>query len=364
MVRLIDLKQLHSSIEEKLLGAVQRVIESGWYIGGEEVRSFEMAFAQYIGVEHCVGCANGTDALEIILRAYDIGPGDEVIVPAMTWVSDAEAVCLIGAKPIFADVLPNEYTLDPAQVLRLVNHNTKAIIAVHLYGMPCRMDELVELAGSRNLIVIEDCAQSHGAEYMKKKVGGIGHAAAFSFYPTKNLGALGDGGAITTNDPDLAHRVRLIADHGQPRRDEHVFLGRNSRLDPIQAAVLNVKLHYLDEWNGFRQKFASDYQQALNGLYDFTRPVDGIKHVYHQFVVETENREQLRQKLDEAHIETGIHYPRPLNKMEYFGDYVSCPNSEILSERILSLPVHPALDFSDVEHVVEYLSYNSSKTVR
>ncbi len=344
MIKFLDLKALHAPIQDELSEAVQRVVASGWYIGGEEVRQFEEDFASYLKVGHCIGCASGTDALELILRAFGIGPGDEVIVPAMTWVSDAEAVKLVGATPVFADVLENEYTIDPRSISGQITERTRAIIAVHLYGLPCRMTEIMELAKKRDIKVIEDCAHSHGATLGGMKTGGLGDAAALSFYPTKNLGALGDAGAVTTNDPAVAEKIRLLSDHGQPTRDKHVLIGKTSRLDPIQAAVLNVKLKYLDQWNEVRASNARHFLEALQdtGL-KLPYVPEGVTHVYHQFVIQSKQRNRLRDYLLTQGIETAIHYPKALPDLPIYnceryraGDF---PVSERLSQTALSLPI-------------------------
>ena len=344
MIKFLDLKALHAPIQDELSEAVQRVVASGWYIGGEEVRQFEEDFASYLKVGHCIGCASGTDALELILRAFGIGPGDEVIVPAMTWVSDAEVVKLVGATPVFADVLENEYTIDPRSISGQITERTGAIIAVHLYGLPCRMTEIIELAKKRDIKVIEDCAHSHGATLGGVKTGGLGDAAAFSFYPTKNLGALGDAGAVTTNDTAVAEKIRLLSDHGQPMRDEHMLIGKTSRLDPIQAAVLNVKLKYLDQWNEVRASNARHFLEALQdtGL-KLPYVPEGVTHVYHQFVIQSKQRNRLRDYLLTQGIETAIHYPKALPDLPIYnceryrsGDF---PVSERLSQTALSLPI-------------------------
>ena len=356
MIKFLDLKRLHAPIQHELDEAIARVVASGWYIGGEEVDLFEEAFVHYLGVKHCVGCANGTDALELILRAYNIGPGDEVIVPAMTWVSDAEAVSLVGAQPVFADILENEYTIDPKSILGKITAKTKAIIAVHLYGLPCRMDEIMELAKTHGLVVIEDCAQAHGAEYKGTKVGGLGDVAAFSFYPTKNLGALGDAGAVTSNDPAVAARVRLLSNHGQPKRDQHLLVGKTSRLDPVQAAVLGVKLNHLDRWNGLRISNARYLQAALYGsILTVPSIPGGCEHVFHQFVIQLGGRDTFRRHLMMNGIETALHYPHALPQLPAYkqrgytaGDF---PMAEKLAREAVSLPI--LVDKSDLDRLVE-----------
>ncbi|MEM9300397.1 MAG: DegT/DnrJ/EryC1/StrS family aminotransferase, partial [Bacteroidota bacterium] len=356
MISLIDLNKLHGPIQKELDEAMHRVVKSGWYIGGEEVEKFEIAFARYCDVDHCIGCANGTDALELILKAYGIGYGDEVIVPSLTWVSNAEAVKTIGATPVFADV-DHRCTIDPESIKARLTSKTKAIMAVHLYGQPCRMDEILAPAKEHNVVVIEDCAQAHGAEFNGNKAGNLGDAAAFSFYPTKNLGAMGDAGCVTTNDPVIAEKVRLLANHGQTARDVHVFSGATSRLDPIQAAILDVKLKYLDEWNSKRQNNARFYLDALtNSELVLPKIMENTSHVFHQFVIGSTDRNELRKKLKENNIQTAVHYPTPLNKMEFFGDEVSCPNSEEFCDRVVSIPVHPGLGRDELEFILDALN--------
>ncbi|MEM8567254.1 MAG: DegT/DnrJ/EryC1/StrS family aminotransferase [Bacteroidota bacterium] len=355
MIPLVDLNKLHGPIQEELNEVIHSVVRSGWYIGGEEVEKFEASFAEYCQVKYCIGCANGTDALELILRAYDIGEGHEVIIPALTWVSDAEVVKNVGAKPVFADV-DNYYTISPESIRNRLTPRTKALIAVHLYGQSCDMDEIRKLAAEYNLIVIEDCAQAHGAKFNGTKVGGLGNAAAFSFYPTKNLGALGDAGCVTTNDSVIAKKIHLLANHGQKERDVHVLSGTTSRLDPIQAAVLYVKLKYLDQWNAKRQDNARFYVNELTGS-EFILPKfqQNAFHVFHQFVIRSERRKAIREKLENNDIQTAIHYPTPLSNMPFFGNYRNCPNAEAFSQSVFSIPVHPSLGLADIQRVSEQL---------
>ncbi len=356
MISLVDLNKLHAPIQNELDEAIQRVVRSGWYIGGEEVEKFETAFAKYCGVKECIGCASGTDALQLILAAYGIGVGDEVILPALTWVSNAEAIKTVGAKPIFADV-DLSYTVDPVSIKDRLTSKTKAIMAVHLYGQPCRMPEILSLANDYNLIVIEDCAQAHGAEFQGKKVGSLGHAAAFSFYPTKNLGAMGDAGCVATNDLATAEKIRLLSNHGQTERDVHLLSGTTSRLDPLQAAILRVKLKYLDEWNKTRQKHANFYLNALakSGL---ILPIilEDTSHVYHQFVLQSDKRNNLKKHLEKNEVQTSVHYPTPLNKMSFFENDVSCPKAEAFSSHLLSIPIHPELQANDLKYIINHLS--------
>ncbi|MEM9339621.1 MAG: DegT/DnrJ/EryC1/StrS family aminotransferase, partial [Bacteroidota bacterium] len=259
----VDLNAQYQSIKSEVDHAIASVFETTSFIGGEPVRKFEEDFAQYLGANHCVSCANGTDAIEIALKALGVGPGDEVIVPALTWISTAGAVNNVGAAPVFVDVLADERTIDPSLIVPKITDKTRAILPVHLYGLPARMKEIKAIAVKHKLRIIEDCAQAHGAEIDGHKVGTMGDIATFSFYPSKNLGAYGDAGAIVTNDSELAERCKKLSNHGQLVKHDHQIIGRNSGLDAIQAAVLNVKLSYLDEWTKTRGCIASQYDSLL-----------------------------------------------------------------------------------------------------
>lgn len=321
--------------------------------GGRAIASFEQAFATYIGTTSCIGCGNGTDALEIILRALDIGKGDEVIVPANGWLSAAEMVKLVKATPIFVDVDPHSHNLSPELIEEALSPRTKAIIPIHLYGQPADMPAIMEIAEQHQFWVIEDCAQAHGASIAGRKVGSWGHAAAYSFYPTKNLGALGDAGAILTSDQQLAERCRMIANHGQVKRDEHQILGRNSRMDTLQAAVLEYRLGLLNEENQQRRSLAELYRQQLQNLplkLSYAR-ADAF-HVYHLFVVSTSERDALRQYLEAAGIGTAIHYPHAVSEMPHLNPK-TCPVASQQSKELLSLPLYPELREEEVVLVCE-----------
>ncbi|ELR69588.1 UDP-4-amino-4-deoxy-L-arabinose--oxoglutarate aminotransferase [Fulvivirga imtechensis AK7] len=357
----LDVARQYTRLKREIDDAIEQVLSSGWFIGGERVNSFEQKFANYTGSDYCISCGSGTDALELILRGWNIGPADEVIVPDFTWISDAEAVTTVGGKAIFVDVLPGELTIDPEKVKEAITPRTKAVIAVHLYGLPCRMDEIMAIADRYNIKVIEDCAQAPGGTYKGRKVGTLGHAAAFSFYPTKNLGAYGDGGAITTNDTALAEKVRLLANHGQPRRDTHLIEGRNSRLDVIQAAILDVKLKYLDQWNLIRTRTAGKYSDALRNTNIKPPVVTGPRsHVYHMYVVQLSKRDVFQQYLLDAGISTAIHYPKALHQLEAYGHLGLSddmfPVSSNAAISVLSLPVFPELTDEEIEYVVRTLA--------
>lgn len=353
-----DLSRQHDALSEQLKDAWERVLEKSWFILGEEVRQFEASFAFYLGVGHCISCGNGTDALELALEAADVGAGAEVVVPANTWVSVAEAVLRRGAVPVFADSLAGEYTIAPESVIRCLSPKTKALIVVHQYGSPARMDELISIAKTHRLMLIEDCAHAHGAEYAGKKVGSLGDFGCFSFYPTKNLGCLGDGGAVVTNSNDKAEQIRLIANHGQLGRNIHGTAGRNSRLDELQAAFLNAKLSYLGQWNQRRREIAAMYMSGLD------RPAAILPEqtayapsVFHQFVVQVANRDAVANHLRKHGIGTAVHYPSLIPDMAPYAPYRKDPAGLAISEkekvRLLSLPVFPELANKEVEYVVK-----------
>ena len=349
-IPLVDLHAQYLSIKDEIDGAIARVINETAFIGGSYVRRFEEEFAAWLGTRHCIGCGNGTDSIEILLKAFGIGPGDEVIVPAHTWISTAEAVNNVGATPIFADTHPRYYTILPEDIRKRLTPRTKAIIPVHLYGLPAEMDEIMEIAREHKLKVLEDCAQAHGALYKGKKVGTIGHAGSFSFYPGKNLGAYGDAGCMVTNDDSVAAASRMIANHGQPKKHTHKVAGRNSRLDGLHAAILSAKLPHLDAWNEARRLHAAEYTRLLEGLKaDVVLPSapDYCRHVFHLYVIQCAGRELLMKALSSAGVECAIHYPSILPNVEcYSRGQVSgagFPNSEKYIGRILSLPMYPEL---------------------
>jgi dTDP-4-amino-4,6-dideoxygalactose transaminase len=347
-IPLLDLKAQFLSIRPEIEEALNQVLRSAHFVGGEHLAAFELSFASYCGASHAVGVANGTDALQLAIRTLDIGHGDEVVTAANSFIATAAAIALNGARPVFVDIDPDTYTLDPTLVERALTSRTKAIIPVHLYGQPADMRSIMEIARRRNLYVIEDAAQAHGAEYEGKRVGSFGDLACFSFYPGKNLGAYGDGGAVVTNRNALAERIRRLRDHGRITKYEHAELGVNSRLDALQAAVLQVKLRYLDEWNRKRERGASWYAAELAGA--------GVKlpsvaprstHVYHLYVIQSDDRDALKARLEAAGVETGIHYPLPLHlqpALAYLG-YMrgDMPQTESAARRTLSLPLYPEI---------------------
>lgn len=363
----LDLASQHVELVDELADAFQRVMHSGQFILGAEVRAFESEFAEYCDTSYCIGVGNGLDALQLILRGYGIAAGDEVIVPANTYIATWLAVSLVGAVPV--PVEPDESTcnIDPARLEAAVTEKTKAIIAVHLYGLPVEMDEVTSVAKKYGLKVIEDAAQAHGATYKEKKVGSLGDAAAFSFYPTKNLGALGDGGAVTTNDAHLADRVRKLRSYGMVDPGQHLIKGVNSRLDELQAAFLRVKLSYLDKWNARRRELAGQYARAL-GRAGFWLPEEPghAKHAWHLYVVRTPDRKVVQQALADAGIKTMIHYPTPPYRQgayrEMAIDADNYPITDRIHREVLSLPLHPQMSVADVSNVVAILKAASQCT--
>jgi dTDP-4-amino-4,6-dideoxygalactose transaminase len=357
----LDLRRQTRACEGELRATVARVLESGRYVFGEEVDAFEREFAAFCGAEFAVGVASGTDAIAIALQAVGVAPGDEVITAANTCVPTIAGIEGAGAVPVLADVDPDTFTLDPARLEEALSERTKAVVPVHLYGQCADLDRIVEIAARRGLSVVEDCAQAHGAEYAGRRAGSFGDAAAFSFYPTKNLGAIGDGGAVVTSDPGVAQQARLLRNYGERKRFEHVLRGRNSRLDALQAAILRAKLPFLEPWNERRREIAARYTDAL-ARSDVLAPVEGTgrQHVYHLYVVRAPDRERFRSELAQRGIETAVHYPIPVHRQPAYPDLEPGGRSLAVSERlatsIVSLPLYPELSDHEVEEVAESLS--------
>lgn len=361
-IKFVDLYRQYRQHQQELDAAISKIIESGDFIGGlnnPEVRKFEESFASFLGVKHCIACGNGTDGLEISLRAMGIGPGDEVIVPALTWISTAECVCANGATPVFADIDPVTYTISPAEIEAKITPRTKAVIPVHLYGLPADMPEICRIAEKHGIPVLEDCAQSHGAACFGKVTGSFGVMAEFSFYPGKNLGAYGDAGGIVTNDDELAKQARMIAQHGQSgRKFHHQLSGRNSRMDGLQAAVLNVKLPYLREWTQARRRIAAEFSAGLQGTrFVLPRTPDHFEPVWHLYAVLSETRDADRAALTEAGIPTGIQYPVPLPLLDAFahlgGKPEDFPVAVKVSRQVMTLPIFPEMTEEEVNYVIE-----------
>ncbi|MDI4650307.1 DegT/DnrJ/EryC1/StrS family aminotransferase [Cohnella hashimotonis] len=360
MIPFLDLKSMNLQIEEEIKEAMNRFIQSGWYVLGKEVESFEREFAAYCGTEHCIGVANGLDALMLILKGYGIKEGDEVIVPSNTYIASILAISMVGATPVLVEPDLRTYNIDPEEIQNKITNKTKAILIVHLYGRVCEIDPIREIAKRNRLKIIEDCAQSHGVQYNQKRAGSLGDAAGFSFYPGKNLGALGDAGAVTTDDGDLAIRLRALRNYGSLKKYENVEKGFNSRLDEIQAAVLRVKLKYLEEGNQRRREIANFYLQHIQNpkitLPDL--PLDELQHVWHLFVVRCPDRQHLSEHLLERHIQTLIHYPIPPHKQEAYLEWKdhSYPISERIHREVLSLPISPVMELTQAEAVVKAIN--------
>jgi len=346
--------------EEKIRAAIDEVLTSGWYILGPQVRAFEEEFAAFCGARSCVGAASGTDALVLALLATGVAPGDEVITVSHTAVATVAAIEEIGAVPVFADIDPVSRCLDPAALPPLIGPRTKAIIPVHIFGQPADLPAIVALAQAHRLIVIEDCAQAHGAEIAGRRVGSFGHAATFSFYPTKNLGAIGDGGAVVTNEPELGERCRALREYGWQERYVSSLAGINSRLDELQAAILRVKLPHLATDNGRRRDIAAAYRQALEGT-GISPPaqLDGTLHAMHLFVVESDRRDALSRQLAAHGVASARHYPLPVHQQPAYAGRIrggdALPVTERLYGRLLSLPMFPELTDSEVGRVCDAL---------
>lgn len=366
-IKLVDLKVQYQEIHEEICSAIKNVIEESAFILGKYVQEFEDSFARFCNTRFAIGVASGTDALTLTLRALGIGPGDEVITVPNTAAPTAEAISHTGAKVVFADIDPETYNIDPREAEKKITRRTRAIIPVHLYGQPAHMDELKELCQANGLMLIEDAAQAHGAEYKGQRVGGIGDAGCFSFYPSKNLGAYGDGGAVVTNDERIADKVRMLRDHGRHEKYTHEIEGYNSRLDGLQAAILSVKLKYLDEWNEKRRRLASIYDELLSSIngVDIPKNKDIVTPVYHLYVIRVRNRDSLRKKLkQENNIQTGIHYPTPLHLQPAFA-YLglgkgSFPIAEEAASSILSLPLYPEMTQEQAEAVADAIKQHLS----
>ena len=358
MIPFLDLKAPHVELREEINTAIARVVESGWYILGPEVDAFEAEYAEYCEAEHCVGLANGLDALHLALRAMDVGPGDEVIVPSNTYIATWLAVSQCGATPVPVEPDERTYNIDPAQIEAAITPRTRVILPVHLYGQPADMDPIISVARKHGLRVLEDGAQAHGARYKGKRIGAHGDAVAWSFYPGKNLGALGDGGAITTRDSELADRIRVLRNYGSRVKYVNEVQGYNSRLDPLQAAVLSVKLKYLDEWNARRAMVANHYMRALSDAPMVLPHVpEWADPSWHLFVVRHPQRDALQGCLAEAGVGSLIHYPIPPHKQAAYADLQfppgAFPAASRIAEEVLSLPISPHQSSADTVRVIK-----------
>lgn len=353
----VSFEQMHAEIRKELDDAYRSVMDANWFIQGEACKRFEKNFAEYCERKYCIGCGNGLDALMLILKAYGIGEGHEVIIPSNTFIATALAVSYVGAKPVLVEPEISTYTIDPTKIEGAITERTKAIIAVQLYGQPSRMDEINQIAYKYGLRVIEDAAQAHGATYKGRKVGSLGDAAGFSFYPGKNLGALGDGGAVVTDDKELADKIRALGNYGSDYKYHHIYQGNNSRLDELQAAFLDVKLKSLDRWNRERMRIATRYMTEIhNDQLILPKTIEGATHVYHIFAIRCEKRCDFEQYLNQNGIGTNRHYPIPIHLQEGYqslgfskGDY---PISECISETEISVPMYYGLNEDEITYII------------
>lgn len=360
-LQITDLKRQYLTLQDEMLPAIQKVLASGYFIKGPELAQCEETIAKYNGVKFGIGVNSGTDALVLALKAAGIGAGDEVITSAMSFIATAEAISLVGAKPVFVDITCGHDCIIPTQIEDKISSNTKAIIPVHLHGYPCDMDAIMFIAQKHDLYVIEDCAQAIGASYKGRKLGGIGHMGCFSFFPTKNLGCYGDGGMIVTDDESLKANINILREHGSKVKNYQDILGYNSRLDALQAAVLNVKIKYLDQWNLSRRKLAKNYDELLIDMPIKKPPLEISKDTYsvfHHYQIQLDNRDQVLKQMKEAGFECISYYPQPLHlqklyQVEYeVGDF---PNAEQSAKKGLALPLFPELTFEEQKQVVAKL---------
>lgn len=357
-----DLRPMHNELRSDLDAAYQKVMDNSWFIQGKELESFEKEFASYIGVKHCIGVATGLDALYLVLKAYGIGEGDEVIVPSNTFIATALAVSYAGATPVFVEPILETFNIDASRIEAAITSKTKAIMAVQLQGRCCDMDEINRIAGKYNLKVIEDAAQAHGAKYKGKMAGALSDAAGFSFYPGKNLGALGDGGCVTTDDDELAAKVRALGNYGSDYKYHHIYKGTNSRLDEIQAAFLRVKLPHLDKWNEFRRKVAARYLAEIkNPLIKLPLPTsDEYEHIYHVFVIRCDKRDELEKYLADNGIHTVKHYPIPMHLQKAYAELQipegALPIAEEISRTVLSIPMYYGMTDEQISYVIEMVN--------
>lgn len=361
LVPFVNLGAQYNSIKNEIDLAISDVVLESAFIGGKYLKSFEQNFAHYVGARHCIGVANGTDALFIALKALGIGPGDEVITAANSFVATSEAITMAGGKVVFVDCDEHSYNIDCRLIEKTITKRTKAIIPVHLYGQPADMYAIRAIAKAYNLFIVEDAAQAHGAQYKGIKAGLLGECACFSFFPGKNLGAYGDAGAIVTENDEIAKRARMFANHGRKEKYTHEFEGVNSRLDGLQAAILDVKLKYLEQWTERRIQIARKYDEELHDLCSIPQVLQGVRHVYHLYVIRVKERDRIRGILKEKGVSTGIHYPIPLPFLaayNYLGHKPEdFPLAHSFKDDILSLPIHESMTDEEVRYVVEQLRF-------
>lgn len=362
---LVDLKKQYHKLKNEIDSAIQKTLESGSYILGDNVCKFEEEIASFCNTKFAVGVASGTDALELSLRALGIEKDDEVITTPFTFIANAEAICRVGAKPVFADIDLDTYNINPAELRKKVTQKTKAIIPVHLYGQPCDMDKLMQISQEYNLKIIEDCCQAIGAEYKNKKVGSFGDTGCFSFFPTKNLSTYGDGGMVVTNNKDAYELLKMLRVHGSRNKYFHIHQGLNSRLDELHAAILRVKISHIQDWNNQRRKLAKIYndyfkEANLTNIVICPKENNNVKHVYHIYAVRVKNRDALRDYLQKNGISSGMHYPLGLHMQEVYkklnykqGDF---PNTELAASEVISLPMYPELKEQEIAYVIKTIT--------
>ncbi len=357
----VSFETMHNEIESEITAAFEKVYRNNWFIQGKEVEEFEKEFAAYCGAKYCIGCGNGLDALFLILKAYGIGEGDEVIVPSNTYIATVLAVTYVGATPIFVEPIEETYNINPTLIEEKITAKTKAIMAVHLYGQTADITEMKQICEKHNLKLIEDAAQAQGAMHKGVKTGALGDAAGFSFYPGKNLGALGDAGAVVTNDKELADMIRALGNYGSDYKYHHIYKGNNSRLDEVQAAFLRVKLRQLDKWNADRNRIAGRYLGEINNP-NVQLPVldENSTHIYHVFAVKCERREELEKYLNDLEIGTNKHYPIPIHLQEAYKDLGFAEGAFPIAERIsateLSIPMYYGMTDEEISYVIEAIN--------
>ena len=359
MIKFLDLYKINERYRQEIDTRIKKVIDSGWYILGNECRTFEENFAKYVGTKHCIGCANGLDALNLIIKGYGFKQGDEIIVPANTYIASILAISENGCTPVLVEPDINTYNINPNLIEEKITEKTKAIMIVHLYGQAVQMKKLWEIAKKYNLKIIEDSAQAHGAYYENRKTGNLADAAGFSFYPGKNLGALGDAGCITTNDDEFAIKIRAIANYGSDYKYHHIYKGVNSRLDEIQAAILDVKLKYLDEDNNRRKEIAKFYRENIvNPKIILPKTYAETSHVWHIFAIRVQDRDKFQKYLEQNGVQTNIHYPTPPHKQGAYKEWNSLcfPITEKIHNEIISIPMSPVMTNDEINKVVEVVN--------
>lgn len=359
MIKFLDLEKINNRFREEIDSELKEILDSGWYLQGKKNQKFAENFAEFCGVKHCLGVANGLDALNLIIKAYGFSNGDEIIVPANTYIASILAISQNGCTPILVEPDIKTYNINPDLIEEKITERTKAIMVVHLYGQAVQMKKIWELAKKYNLKIIEDSAQAHGSVYDGIKTGALGDASGFSFYPGKNLGCMGDGGCVTTNDDELFEKIKAIANYGSDRKYHHIYKGVNSRLDEIQAAVLNVKLKYLDKDNARRREISKYYRENIkNRIIILPETYDESAHVWHVFAVRTPERDRFQKYLEENNIQTIIHYPTPPHKQGAYQEWnnLSYPISEEIHRTVISLPISPVMTDDEVQRVTEVIN--------